>query len=85
MNIITDPFTLVVPYKEEERQFDAELRRFGYSHKIMVNVEGTEIIFEPDEERNYRATLSETDTSKKLPDIELLKAVAAALEEAFKS
>ena len=51
-----ESFLLSVQYKNEKKQFESELRVFGYTHKIAVNVNGTEIIFEPDEERNYRAS-----------------------------
>lgn len=82
---MTDPFTLPVLYRNEELEFDAELRRTGYTHKIAVNVKGTEIIFEPDEERNYRAVLPDALTTKSIPDIELIGAIVAALEAAFKN
>ena len=50
--------------KDQEWQFESELRIFAYTHKISDNVNGTEIIFEPDEERNYRAVLPEPEINK---------------------
>ena len=79
-----ESFLLSVKYKNEVKQFESELRVFGYTHKIAVNVNGTEVIFEPDEERNYRAVLPENADDQKPPDIELLKAIAGELEAAFK-
>lgn len=56
-----DLFELPVDYKGTERLFPAELLPMGFTHKIKVTVEGTEFIFEPDEERNYRAMVTEQD------------------------
>ena len=77
-------FLLSVQYKNEEKQFESELRVFGYTHKIAVNVNDIEIIFEPDEERNYRAVLTEPEINKKKIDIELLRLIAEELESNFK-
>ena len=45
------------------------------------NVNGQEIIFEPDEERNYRAVINYDDIGKNKPvDIELLKEITKAIE-----
>lgn len=81
---MTEEFILNVDYRNKTREFKAELRMMGYTHKIMVLVDDQEIIFEPDEERNYRAVLPENADDQKPPDIELLKAIAAELEAAFK-
>ena len=77
-------FALTVIYKGEERQFDSELRIMGYTHKIAVNINGTEFLFEPDEERNYRAVVSDIDINKNKIDIELIKLIAAELEANLK-
>jgi len=77
-------FTLTVICKGEERQFDSELRVMGYTHKIAVNIDGTEVLFEPDEERNYRAVISDADINKNRIDIELIKLIAAELEANLK-
>ena len=81
---MADSFTLEVTYKGQQREFEAELRTFGYTYKIVIQVNDTEVIFEPDEERNYRAILSDTETAKQPIDQELLRAIVLALEEAFK-
>ena len=49
---MAESFTLVVNYEGKEYQLDSELRVFGYTHKIAVNLVGGEILFEPDEESN---------------------------------
>ena len=49
-NIFTmDLFELPVTFIGKEFLFPAELLPMGFTHKINVTVEGTEILFEPDE------------------------------------
>jgi len=60
-----DLFELPVEYKGEEILFPAELLPMGFTHKIKVIVEGTEILFEPDEEKNYRAMIPDTEMEKR--------------------
>lgn len=78
-----EAFELPVHYRGEELQFPAELKQIGYSHRIVVNVYGTEIFFEPDEERNYRA-LVDPDKLVKQVNAELLKAIAESIEAIVK-
>ena len=47
-------FTIDVPYKNTQKSFTGQLVLQGYSHKIKILVEKTELFFEPDEEGNYR-------------------------------
>ena len=76
-------FTLVVNYKGKEYQVEGELCIFGYTHKIAINFEGREILFEPDEERNYRAVMPGYDSSKTEIDIGLVQAISKELAAAF--
>ncbi len=80
---MAESFTLVVNYKGKEYQLESELRVFGYSHKVAINLEGEEILLEPDEERNYRAVISGYEGSKIEIDIGLIQAIAKELEAAF--
>lgn len=77
-----EPFQIPVLYKGSERMYDARLLQKGYTHQFEVQVGEQTVYFEPDEERNYRAMLhpDELDGSKKPADIELLKAIAEAIE-----
>ena len=79
-----EPFTLTIPYKNENRLFEAELRVFGYTHKIAISIDGTDILFEPDEERNYRAVLPDSSSPIKNIDPVLLQLLAAELGNVFK-
>jgi hypothetical protein len=81
---MTEKFVLTARYKNLDRDFDAELRLYGYTHKIAIVIDEIEILFEPDEERNYRAVLPDAIGREKTPDTELLEAIAKELELAFK-
>jgi hypothetical protein len=74
-----EPFLITVNYKGVERDFEANLRVFGYTHKFHVAVDGTEVLFERDEEGNYRAIIPAEHTGK-IPDAGLLQHIAHAIE-----
>jgi hypothetical protein len=78
---VTESFQLPVNINNEAREFEATLLNYGYAYKMEVDIEGTKVLFEPDEERNWRALISFEDlqANKKL-DAELLRAVALAIE-----
>ncbi|HET7899467.1 MAG TPA: hypothetical protein VFL47_17390 [Flavisolibacter sp.] len=78
-----DAFELPVHYRGEELQFPAELKQTGYSHQIVVDVYGTDVFFEPDEERNYRALVDPEKLTKQV-NAELLKAIAESIEAIVK-
>jgi hypothetical protein len=78
---MAESFTLVVNYKGKEYQLDSELRVFGYTHKVAIKLEEEEILFEPDEERNYRAVIPEGPKIE--IDIGLIQTIAKELEVAF--
>lgn len=79
---MVDSFILELVYNNEAKVFDAEFHKLSrFTHRMMVNIDGAQIFFEPDEERNYRAVLSENSSS--IPDADLVKAVADKLHELF--
>ena len=78
-----ETFTLVVNYKGKEYQVEGELRIFGYTHKIAIKFGGQEILFEPDEERDYRAVMPGYDGSRAEIDIGLVQAITKELTVAF--
>ncbi len=76
-----EPFIITVLYKGQELSFEARLATVGYIHKFHVLINGMEIIYEPDEERNYRAILNGIDQGLvKYSDIELIKVIGAKIE-----
>lgn len=69
---------LPVHYNGQVLHFNLKVLAFGYVYKLSVDVEGTEVLFEPDEQRNYRAMLADPDSLKKV-DKNLVKAIADTL------
>ena len=76
-----EKFQLPVEYKGEELALDASLLVTGFTHKFIVEVFGQEVIFEPDEDRHYRAIIPYEDIGKsKIVDHGLLKEIASVLQ-----
>jgi hypothetical protein len=79
--VMDEDFDLPVKFKGNELQFKSRLLAYGYVHRFSVMVNGKEVIFEPDEERAYRALVAPEEVDKmKGSEIELLQAIAKALE-----
>lgn len=77
-----EDFDLPVDYKGEECSFKTSLLTTAHTHKFQVDVNGQTILFEPDEERNYRAVIPfEEIDNKKYIDLELLKNIADTLQQ----
>jgi len=80
-----DSLEIPVTYKGEELSFSARFLMLGYIHKIQVEVDGQVIMYEPDEERNYRVVLTAAQLEKGVKlDIELLKAIAEVIQSVIK-
>ena len=74
-----EPFNLPVEYKGREIILPSRLVRRGYSYTIIVEVDQQEIIFEPDEEQNFRA-IQENQSGKSI-SLEMVRAIGEALEK----
>ncbi|MDO3628570.1 hypothetical protein [Mucilaginibacter sp. BT774] len=72
---------LPVTYQNKELELEFDIQR-GYVTRVGVKIGETVVIFEPDEEGNYRAlvTLEEMAKAKEL-SIALLQAIASQLEK----
>jgi hypothetical protein len=81
-----EEFEIPVIYDNKQYHFKARLLQLGsYTHKIQVNVNGTEVLFEPDEERNYRAYIDPTNKEAlEQANDYLLKEIALAIESIVK-
>ncbi|MDB5206694.1 MAG: hypothetical protein JWR72_1769 [Flavisolibacter sp.] len=80
---MNEDFELPVDYKGNESFFTARLLPQGYTYKIEVEIAEAKVLFEKDDQGEWRALIDpEKDTSEKI-DIELLKAVVASLEAIF--
>jgi hypothetical protein len=78
-----ESFDLPVTYNGKEYQFAASFHQLGYIYRIIVNVNGTEISFERDEERNWRALVNMEDIDKRV-ETGLLQSIADTIEELLK-
>jgi hypothetical protein len=56
-----EAFTIPILLQGKEYSFDARLVTVGYTHKFIVTINGLEVMYEPDEERQYRAILDAND------------------------
>jgi hypothetical protein len=54
-------FEIPITYKGKEHSFRLSLITAGYTYKVKVDVFGKIISYEPDEERNFRAVISQGD------------------------
>jgi hypothetical protein len=74
--------TLEIPltYKNKDLSFKAHVVRLGYIIHVLVDLSGTQMTIERDEEGNYRALgdLEKLEGSKM--DVELIKAVITVLQ-----
>jgi hypothetical protein len=77
-------FEIAVSLNSRDYLFPATLISFGYSYKIEVNIDGTIVNFERDEEGNFRAFINPEDMTSEAPvSKELLQVIAAELDELF--
>jgi hypothetical protein len=80
--IMSEPIFISVPYKNAEKQVEVQLEVTGYTHRFRVLVDEVTVLFEPDEERQYRAIVPpEHAQAGKSLDPVLLQAIAATLEK----
>ena len=76
-----EPFTISIFYDGTEFSYDVRLVTIGYTHKFFIMINGMEVVYEPDEERNYRAILNEVEQAKvRSVDLELIKAVGDKIQ-----
>ena len=75
-----DTFDIPVIYKNKQLIFNAKLLQSGYSYKFEVDLNGSNVLFEPDEERNFRAIIDPSiEHGRNKINIELIKLIVKAL------
>lgn len=74
-----DSFELPVVYRGQELLLPGRLVQMGYTYKIYIAVEGQEIIFEPDEERNLRVVVA-TETARMRLSTKMIREIGEALQ-----
>jgi hypothetical protein len=77
---MTEPIYITVPYKGAEKQIEIQLQVTGYTHRIQAIINDIPVLFEPDEERQYRAVIlaEHRELGQKL-DPAFLQAIAETL------
>lgn len=77
---MTEPITISVPYMGAEKQIEIQLQLIGYTHRIQAIVNDVPVLFEPDEERQYRAVIAPEhwESGQKLDPV-LLQAIGETL------
>ena len=80
-----EAFILPVRFNGKDFEFPARLLKYGYSFKLEVDIEGTKIHYERDEERTWRAVIpyEEIPADKRI-DARLLKAITVVIEDITK-
>jgi hypothetical protein len=77
---MTEPIHIIVPYKGIEKEIEIQLLVTGYTHRIQAIVNDVPVLFEPDEERQYRAVVpAEYRDAGQLLEPGLLQAIAETL------
>jgi hypothetical protein len=75
-------FVIEIEHKGKPVAYEANLQITGFTHRILIFVEEVEVIFERDDQNEYRAIVAPTHMDK--VNVKLLAAIAAQLDEAFK-
>lgn len=82
---MAESFELPVTYKGEQLIIPGILHLYGFTQKIEVNVNGLSVMYERDEERNWRAIVDPLQLEKNQSvQTELLQAIADSIEEVLK-
>jgi len=65
-----ETFDITVEHRGVSRTFQGRFNTYGFSYRFIVEINGMEVIFEPDEERNLRAVvLSAKSSDNKLEEL----------------
>lgn len=80
---MNESFELPVHFNGKEMELPAQLHHYGYGYKIEVEVDGSSVFFERDDERAWRALANPGEAQKQMVNVELMQAIAASLEALF--
>src|SRR3712207_6777600 len=72
---MADVFQIPVTHENQELTFKAHSMRFGYVNHILVEVNGTTVTIERDEEGNFRALVDPEKVKDAKVDFELVKCI----------
>jgi hypothetical protein len=83
--MMDDTIEIPVNYKNKDLIFEAKFLQFRYSYKFEMDVNGTTVFFEPDEERNFRAIVDPSiEHANNKIDVELIQSIAESLQAILK-
>ena len=77
---MSEKLELPVIYRDEELLLPMEMIPWGYTHRFKIEIGETAYFFEPDEEGNYRALVTE-DSVHHAGNTALLKVVGDTLAD----
>lgn len=81
---MNESFLLPLSHNGEEWNLEAEFQPRGFSYVIQVTVGNQPVIFERDEENNFRAVFTNSNLSDlPKPDPAFLSSIAETLRELF--
>lgn len=72
-------FDLPVTYKGEEREYKARAVTYGYTYRFYILVDDTELVFEKDDEQQFRVLQEHPAATP--PDPALLSAIIDSLQQ----
>ena len=75
-----EQLSLPVTYKGKELSFPLKIVPQGYVYRFVVKIDDMEVIYEKNDEGEYRAIISKPDEHQgKLPERELLEAISEVI------
>ena len=80
-----DQFKIGINYKNEDKEFPVTIVRLSYSYQLHVNVNEESLVFEPDENREFRwikMSRQKEDKIKKL-NAELIQFIIETLNKIY--
>jgi len=78
-----EEFQIDVTIDGDIKIYGTEFRKLGYGYKIAVWIEDNEIIYEPDEERSFRAVAVDPSFMNNKKFLEQVKLIGQRLNELF--
>ena len=74
-----ETFEITVPHKGKDLLFPVKIIRYGYVHRIQIEINGSIVFLEKDEEGHYRAIATDMDAISKAKD--LIETVTTYMEK----
>ena len=80
-----DSLFIPVEFNGQQMELPARVVQAGYTIKLEVEIDGSKVIFEPDEERNWRAVIPYEEVQRRRSlSTDLLRAIASTIDDITK-